>query len=101
MLAGDDAIKHLLSRGAHRRFGYKSLIVMLCWYFLGAALAAGSAISSGLFVPMLMMGALVGRLVGLATTDIADKYGALLTSKCHTAHTYLLALIVCCMQFQK
>lgn len=54
---------------------------MLCWYFLGAALAAGSAISSGLFVPMLMMGALVGRLVGLATTDIADKYGALLTSE--------------------
>lgn len=80
--AGDDAIKHLLSRGAHRRFGYKSLIVMLAWYFIFAALAAGSAISSGLFVPMLMMGATVGRIVGLATTDIADKYGSLLTSKC-------------------
>ena len=26
--AGDDAIKHLLSRGAHRRFGYKSLIAV-------------------------------------------------------------------------
>lgn len=76
---GDDAIKHLLSRGAHRRFGYKSLVVMLAWYFMFAAMAAGSAISSGLFVPMLMMGATVGRLVGLATTDIADKYGALLS----------------------
>jgi chloride channel 7 len=54
---------------------------MLAWYFLGAALTAGSAISSGLFVPMLMMGAVVGRLVGLATTDVADKYGALLTSE--------------------
>lgn len=81
-VSGDDAIKHLLSRGAHRRFSYKSLGVMLAWYFVCAALAAGSAISSGLFVPMLMMGALVGRLVGLATTDVADKYGSLLSSKC-------------------
>lgn len=79
LCSGDDAIKHLLSRGAHRRFGYKSLLMMLAWYFMFAAVAAGSAISSGLFVPMLMMGATVGRLVGLATTDIADKYGALLT----------------------
>jgi hypothetical protein len=33
---------------------------------------------------MLMMGATVGRLVGLATTDVADKYGALLSSELHT-----------------
>ena len=44
---------------------------MFGWYFLGAAFAAGSAISSGLFVPMIMMGALVGRMVGLATTEVA------------------------------
>jgi H+/Cl- antiporter ClcA len=54
---------------------------MLGWYFLGAAVAAGSAISSGLFVPMLLMGAILGRLVGLATTDIADTYGQVLSSK--------------------
>lgn len=87
VLPGDDAIKHLLSRGAHRRFGYKSLMLMLAWYFMFAAMAAGSAISSGLFVPMLMMGATVGRLVGLATTDIADKYGALLSSKSAASHS--------------
>jgi chloride channel 7 len=52
---------------------------MLAWYLVGAALAAGSAISSGLFVPMLVMGALCGRLVGLATTDVADKWGSLLS----------------------
>lgn len=79
---GDETIKHLVSRGAHRRFGYESLLVMFAWYFLGAAVAAGSAISSGLFVPMLMMGSITGRLVGLATTDIADKYGQLLSRKC-------------------
>eukprot|EP00878_Enallax_costatus_P009157 GHUV01009572.1.p1 GENE.GHUV01009572.1~~GHUV01009572.1.p1 ORF type:complete len:712 (+),score=175.93 GHUV01009572.1:218-2353(+) len=76
---GDETIKHLVSRGAHRRFGYESLLVMFAWYFLGAAVAAGSAISSGLFVPMLMMGSITGRLVGLATTDIADRYGQLLS----------------------
>ena len=79
--SGDETIKHLVSRGAHRRFGYESLLVMFAWYFLGAAVAAGSAISSGLFVPMLMMGSITGRLVGLATTDIADKYGQLLSRK--------------------
>ena len=30
----------------------------------------------------LLMGAILGRLVGLATTDIADKYGQLLASEC-------------------
>jgi hypothetical protein len=70
---GDDGIKHLFSRGAHFRFHYGPLLVMLGWYFLGAAFAAGSAISSGLFVPMIMMGAVVGRIVGLATTEIASK----------------------------
>lgn len=47
---------------------------MFGWYSLGAALAAGSAISSGLFVPMIMMGACLGRIVGLATTEIASKH---------------------------
>jgi chloride channel 7 len=75
LTSGDDAIKHLLSRGAHRRFSYKTLLVLLGWYFLGAALAAGSAISSGLFVPMLMIGAVIGRLVGVATVDVGSALG--------------------------
>ncbi len=37
--------------------------------------AAGSAISSGLFVPMLMVGAVIGRFMGLATVDIAQSAG--------------------------
>ena len=48
---------------------------MLVHYFLGAAWVAGSAISSGLFVPMLVMGCLVGRLLGLAAVDIAAALG--------------------------
>lgn len=38
--------------------------------------AAGSAISSGVFVPMLLIGACLGRLVGLVTVDIAAAHGA-------------------------
>ena len=70
---GDDGIKHLFSRGAHFRFHYGPLLVTFAWYALGAALAAGSAIASGLFVPMIMMGALLGRMVGLFTTEIAHN----------------------------
>ena len=73
--AGEDAIKHLLSRGTHREFGYAALLTMLIVYFGGAVWAAGSAIASGLFVPMLLIGSCVGRLVGLAAVDIAAAGG--------------------------
>ncbi|KAI7836469.1 hypothetical protein COHA_009686 [Chlorella ohadii] len=73
---GEDAIRHLFSRGTHREFGYAAIIVMLIFYFLGAAWTAGSAISSGVFVPMLLIGACIGRLVGLVVVDIAAAHGA-------------------------
>ena len=73
--AGEDAIKHLLSRGTHREFGYGALATMLVVYFAGAVWAAGSAIASGLFVPMLLIGSCVGRIVGLIAVDIAAANG--------------------------
>lgn len=75
MPAGEKTIRHLLSRGTHREFGYAALAVMLVFYFCGAVWAAGSAIASGLFVPMLLIGSCVGRLVGLAAVDIAAHHG--------------------------
>jgi hypothetical protein len=42
---------------------------------LSAPCSTGSAISSGLFVPMLMLGAVIGRFIGLATVDIAQSAG--------------------------
>ncbi|GAX85776.1 hypothetical protein CEUSTIGMA_g13191.t1 [Chlamydomonas eustigma] len=72
---GEDGIKQLFARGTHKRFSYTTLFVMGICYFLGAALCSGSAISSGLFVPMLMIGAILGRIVGLATVDIAQGLG--------------------------
>ena len=40
-----------------------------CRYFVGAAWAAGMDISSGMFVPMLLIGATLGRLMGLVMVD--------------------------------
>lgn len=68
-VTGEDAIRHLFSRGTHREFGYAAMLVMLIFYFLGAAWTAGSAIASGVFVPMLLIGACIGRLVGLVAVD--------------------------------
>lgn len=73
--AGEDAIRHLLSRGTHREFGYGALVVMLVYYFTGAVWAAGSAIASGLFVPMLLIGSCIGRIIGLIVIDISAKQG--------------------------
>jgi len=75
-VTGEDSIRHLFSRGTHREFGYAALVCMLVFYLLGAAITAGSAISSGVFVPMLLIGACIGRLVGLVTVDIAAAHGA-------------------------
>lgn len=73
--AGEDAIRHLLSRGTHREFGYGALVVMLIYYFGGAVWAAGSAIASGLFVPMLLIGSCIGRIIGLTVIDFSAKQG--------------------------
>lgn len=74
-VTGEDAIRHLFSRGTHVEFGYSALLIMLVFYFLGAAWTAGSAISSGVFVPMLLIGACIGRLVGLVGVTIAAARG--------------------------
>ncbi|KAL4529321.1 hypothetical protein Ndes2526A_g04115 [Nannochloris sp. 'desiccata'] len=75
-VTGEDAIRHLLSRGTHKEFGYAAILCMLVFYFVGAAVTAGSAISSGTFVPMLLIGACIGRLIGLVTVNIAASHGA-------------------------
>ncbi|KAG1669629.1 hypothetical protein FOA52_010789 [Chlamydomonas sp. UWO 241] len=72
---GEESIKQLLTRGTHKRFGYGMLAVLFVFYFIMSSLVAGSAIASGLFVPMLMIGAIIGRTVGLATVDIAEALG--------------------------
>ena len=91
---GNQAIVHLLSRNTHLQFGFASICVVVVvrpfpslprlWlthrrasqiYYFGAAIVAGSCISSGLFVPMLLMGACIGRFWGLVAVRIATTAG--------------------------
>jgi len=74
-VTGEEAIKHLFTRRTHLEFGWASVSTMLVVYFTLAALAAGSALSAGLFVPMLVIGACAGRLVGLAATHALMAQG--------------------------
>jgi chloride channel 7 len=74
-VTGEDAIRHLFTRRTHMEFGWASVSTMLVVYFCLAVVAAGSAISAGLFVPMLVIGACAGRLVGLAATHAMMGYG--------------------------
>eukprot|EP00117_Sycon_ciliatum_P020983 scpid66345/ scgid0160/ Chloride channel protein D len=61
---GEQTVRHLFSRSTHLEFTAGPLITVLVLYFSLACWAAGSAISSGLVVPMLLIGALYGRLIG-------------------------------------
>ena len=70
-VTGEDAIRHLMSRGTHLEFGFGSIVAFLLIYGAFAALSAGSCIASGLLVPMLIMGACIGRICGLAAVKLA------------------------------
>ena len=72
---GTDALRQLLTRGTHDDFGYASLFTYLGVYSIFAAVVSGSAISSGLLIPMLTMGAIIGRICGLVAVHIANATG--------------------------
>ncbi|KAF8790282.1 Chloride channel protein A like protein [Argiope bruennichi] len=63
-LTGDRAIHHLFSRGTHLEFNFLSLLVVLPCYFILACWAAGTSISSGVVIPKMYIGGVMGRLVG-------------------------------------
>ena len=71
---------HLYSKNTHKQFGYVSMMCILIIYFLMACWSAGTYISSGLVVPMLLIGGLYGRMLGRLFVDQfgvqTDKYWA-------------------------
>ena len=71
----EEAIRHLLTRGTHYEFGFSSLILMLVMYFFGAAWIASSSVACGLFVPMIFIGSLTGRIMGLFLTHFCAALG--------------------------
>ncbi|NXN24083.1 CLCB protein, partial [Nycticryphes semicollaris] len=77
---GKQGITYLFKRGTHEEFGYTSLCSALAFYFILSCWTAGSAVSSGLVIPMLYTGALYGRIIGLTLVSIfgvqTNEYGA-------------------------
>ena len=57
-------IRRLFSRGTYPEFSSSTLIAYFLMYFCFAIYSAGMSISSGLLVPMILIGATMGRLVG-------------------------------------
>nr|XP_039274350.1 chloride transport protein 6-like [Styela clava] len=68
-VTGEQAIRHLFSRGTHHEFSIPSLITVLVFYYFLACWAAGTSMSSGLVVPMLLIGGLYGRIIGQAMVN--------------------------------
>ncbi|NXN48225.1 CLCB protein, partial [Rhinoptilus africanus] len=77
---GKQGITYLFKRGTHEEFGYASLCTALAFYFILSCWTAGSAVASGLVIPMLYTGALYGRITGLILVSIfgvqTNEYGA-------------------------
>ncbi|XP_072186141.1 chloride channel protein C-like [Excalfactoria chinensis] len=77
---GKRGIAYLFKRGTHEEFGYTSLCTALAFYFILSCWTAGSAVASGLVIPMLYTGALYGRIIGLILVSIfgvqTNEYGA-------------------------
>eukprot|EP01062_Namystynia_karyoxenos_P034827 TRINITY_DN25497_c0_g1_i1.p1 TRINITY_DN25497_c0_g1~~TRINITY_DN25497_c0_g1_i1.p1 ORF type:complete len:956 (+),score=274.77 TRINITY_DN25497_c0_g1_i1:103-2868(+) len=60
----EGTIRRLFSRKTDPEFGYAPLLLFLAFYFGFACWTAGSAMSSGLLIPMMVIGATMGRIVG-------------------------------------
>eukprot|EP01111_Echinosteliopsis_oligospora_P014756 TRINITY_DN5644_c0_g1_i1.p1 TRINITY_DN5644_c0_g1~~TRINITY_DN5644_c0_g1_i1.p1 ORF type:complete len:765 (-),score=173.89 TRINITY_DN5644_c0_g1_i1:120-2414(-) len=61
--AQEDSVDHLIGV-SDDRFTRSSLICFFVVYFVGAVLTAGCGLSTGLFVPMMLIGGSYGRLLG-------------------------------------
>ena len=53
---GEQAVYHLYSKNTHKQFGYTSMAAMLVIYFVMSCWSAGTYLSCGIVVPMLLIG---------------------------------------------
>lgn len=60
----DDVIKSLFNNDSTNEFRYDSLLLFLLSSFVLALVTYGTAVPSGLFIPIIIIGALYGRLTG-------------------------------------
>ncbi|XP_046549442.1 chloride channel protein B-like [Haliotis rubra] len=66
----ETAVKHLFSRGTHIQFGYATLFTAFPYFFLAVCWSSGTSVSCGPLVPMLLIGSLYGRIVGVAMVSM-------------------------------
>eukprot|EP00775_Hariotina_reticulata_P013141 gene13141-13271_t len=72
MLSGTEkALQQVLTRGTAGTFTAGSVLVMMLYSLIGAALGAGTSAPSGLFIPMLLIGACLGRCMGVSLVALA------------------------------
>eukprot|EP01061_Rhynchopus_euleeides_P016451 TRINITY_DN27731_c0_g1_i1.p1 TRINITY_DN27731_c0_g1~~TRINITY_DN27731_c0_g1_i1.p1 ORF type:complete len:1026 (+),score=383.43 TRINITY_DN27731_c0_g1_i1:274-3078(+) len=81
--SAEETVKLLLRRGmiderttsntGFGLFSYETLVLWFCVYFIFACWCAGTYLSSGLVIPMLIMGSALGRFYGLAISDVMEK----------------------------
>ena len=69
-VTGESAVEHLFSRKTTFEFDYAALFSMFLLWFPMACWCAGSAVASGLVVPILIIGAAFGRICGLVIVDM-------------------------------
>merc|ERR1712232_837168 len=78
-----EAAKNLISRGAPHVFPLDVLAVFLPIFFVLAALTAGSAVPSGLLLPQIICGALVGRIMSLLLIELQVATGSFVFGRTH------------------
>lgn len=61
----DDAVRNIFSTSTPNEFKAMSLIIYFVLYFILGLFTFGIAVPSGLFLPIILMGAAYGRLLGL------------------------------------
>ncbi|XP_029644599.2 chloride channel protein A-like isoform X2 [Octopus sinensis] len=76
LLPGEDAVKNLFSRNTHLNFGFPSVACVLVLHFLSVSWASGTAVACGILVPVVFIGGLCGRLVGITLVNILKSLGS-------------------------
>jgi chloride channel 7 len=61
----EDVIRNLFARDVSDRFSIGTLILFFCTYYISACYTAGTYITAGLLIPMMIFGASFGRFVGV------------------------------------
>jgi len=68
--SGESIVRALFSRGFHYQYDYLSVLSLLVVYLPVSAYANGISCATGIVIPCLMNGALIGRFFGLLMTDL-------------------------------